>query len=1330
MTSKTVVEIIGKDSTAAAFRSAQGNLSALAATSAKVASAFAAIGGTAAIAGLTAITKNVIDAQDEISKLSQKTGLSVRSLAGLEFAAAQSGVEFDRLAKGVRSFSRLVAESGDSSSDAAKKLSLLGLSFKELQSLNPEEQFIRLADALREYSEEDRAAALTAILGDRMADLVPLLSVGADGLRQMMEEGKKLNPVTAESAKQAELFNDNMDRLARTAGQLSKEMTMSIIPALAEISEKMVAVTRQSGLLAGAWAGVQTAFNLAFGESQAQRVDELKTSIATMERQLAQLGNPKFGNSGFSDAIIENLAKARGQLSVLEKAQGSLSVASENTSTATKKLSSEILKLDSASASTSARTSKLADDQKKLADAEKRRLDQLREEGRRLTESLDPLVKRNNEIERYKTLLESGAISEGIYTQAVDQSTQDYLKALGFVEREIESIDTGTKKLEKTSVQVFDSMEQIAIQGVRNIQSSFADGIFNFFDNGLNGMVKSVTSALGRIASEFASIKLLQAAGGLFGLGGASTAFASGGGGGLGALNLASLGSSAANLFSTGLGATGMIGGGLSALGGSSALGMFGAGMQGGSAGAAFIATESATGGAAASLGATMGSVAGPLIALAVADQIGRLLAGNKSTGTFVDSIPVIGGFASALFGRGPLKQGMTVLKGDIGTGGFESGGINTRFDAKGGLLRSNKTDFAGVDAVTGQITTDNKDLRKYADSIAEASRQIIASINATVTSTADSLYDLAGNLGISTSGLDDFNTQIKIVSEAGKFLSEEKIAEEVSRITKEMALSLLPSLEELGKQGEDAFGTLQRLSNEFSILKNSATILGLSIAESSELIKNMSFESRTEFVDAAGGMDVFLSKVQLFANEFLTEEQRIAPVIETTLEHLNNLGLGFIRTRDQFTELVQSFGKDGGISENQLQGLLGLAGAADQIFDYLDSIKQAEDIKLPVEEKVIDNSAAILSERNGLERQYYQLIGDTASIRRMELDALDPSNRALLERIYLIEDERIAQENAARERAQLESDIKSAFGILQNAVNSEISSITDKFKGLISEVDASIRETSSSISKLASISDALKSTVDQIRGVNAGEARLQIQKAINSATQGNIVDLDSIRGALSSLGSLDTSGFSSREDFARQTSRDASLIEKLGSAVEDQLTVEERTLETLEDQKTQLQGQFEEEHKTLTGILNKAQEQIDSIIGVDKSLNTLLGKKSPFVSSIQSIALSISQMVSNLQDTQGFASGGYHPGGLRIVGENGPELEATGPSRIISNSDLANMIGGGGGSTVNINLAGLEKSIDRLNGLVEQVITYTKQTSDTLMRVSDDGLSLRTTAA
>lgn len=42
------------------------------------------------------------------------------------------------------------------------------------------------------------------------------------------------------------------------------------------------------------------------------------------------------------------------------------------------------------------------------------------------------------------------------------------------------------------------------------------------------------------------------------------------------------------------------------------------------------------------------------------------------------------------------------------------------------------------------------------------------------------------------------------------------------------------------------------------------------------------------------------------------------------------------------------------------------------------------------------------------------------------------------------------------------------------------------------------------------------------------------------------------------------------------------------------------------------------------------------------------------------------------------FANGGIHNGGLRVVGENGPELEATGPSRIYNANQLGDMMGGG----------------------------------------------------
>lgn len=48
------------------------------------------------------------------------------------------------------------------------------------------------------------------------------------------------------------------------------------------------------------------------------------------------------------------------------------------------------------------------------------------------------------------------------------------------------------------------------------------------------------------------------------------------------------------------------------------------------------------------------------------------------------------------------------------------------------------------------------------------------------------------------------------------------------------------------------------------------------------------------------------------------------------------------------------------------------------------------------------------------------------------------------------------------------------------------------------------------------------------------------------------------------------------------------------------------------------------------------------------------------------------------LDNYPAYASGGMHAGGLRIVGENGPELEATGPSRIWNQQQLGGALGSG----------------------------------------------------
>jgi trimeric autotransporter adhesin len=47
-----------------------------------------------------------------------------------------------------------------------------------------------------------------------------------------------------------------------------------------------------------------------------------------------------------------------------------------------------------------------------------------------------------------------------------------------------------------------------------------------------------------------------------------------------------------------------------------------------------------------------------------------------------------------------------------------------------------------------------------------------------------------------------------------------------------------------------------------------------------------------------------------------------------------------------------------------------------------------------------------------------------------------------------------------------------------------------------------------------------------------------------------------------------------------------------------------------------------------------------------------------------------------NPSGLRGFAAGGLHSGGMRMVGERGPELEMTGPARYMSNANLASLMG------------------------------------------------------
>lgn len=86
--------------------------------------------------------------------------------------------------------------------------------------------------------------------------------------------------------------------------------------------------------------------------------------------------------------------------------------------------------------------------------------------------------------------------------------------------------------------------------------------------------------------------------------------------------------------------------------------------------------------------------------------------------------------------------------------------------------------------------------------------------------------------------------------------------------------------------------------------------------------------------------------------------------------------------------------------------------------------------------------------------------------------------------------------------------------------------------------------------------------------------------------------------------------------------------------------------------------------------------------------------------------------------EAQPFANGGMHSGGLRMVGENGPEIEATGASRIYNANQTADILSGG--LTTANQISALR---DEMRASLYAIAKNTGRTANQLVRWDGDGL-------
>lgn len=308
-----------------------------------------------------------------------------------------------------------------------------------------------------------------------------------------------------------------------------------------------------------------------------------------------------------------------------------------------------------------------------------------------------------------------------------------------------------------------------------------------------------------------------------------------------------------------------------------------------------------------------------------------------------------------------------------------------------------------------------------------------------------------------------------------------------------------------------------------------------------------------------------------------------------------------------------------------------------------------------------LEKAKEAASERNGLEQKYLELTGNTAEIRKRELAELDSTNRALQRWIYKLTD---AQEQVDK--------ATEAFEKAAEARQTEIDQLRETAKA--------IREMSQS---------AMESAF-QMTEVQRLNAERQIRTAIQT---GNIWD-EQLTSLAEKAIAVDSGNFGSQVDYLLATARAAATLTALADAQDAMADSEQSKLEEL----------LKKYGLETAAVLTLA----EAVKGLDKAIAKLAA-----VEEASALAFGITPPA--------FATGGLHRGGLRIVGENGPELEATGSARYYGASTTQGMINGGGNEELLAEIRDLKDELRAIRAFSQKTADSTTKSAKLAQRVMID---------
>ena len=428
-------------------------------------SVLAPLAAALSFSAIAAFTRSAINAADALNDMSQRTGIAIEQLSAFDYIAKLSGTNVEAFAGGIRFMQKNLSEAASGSKQAQEAFSQLGINFKDIENLSPDQQFIAIADRVDQLgSSSDRTRAAMDIFGRSAQELIPVMNGGGDAIRAMIEEAKRLGVIVdEEEANKIARFNDAWDRtiavlqgVARDGFVFLYDTAGTAIDGLSALFQTGVGSVIKFGnsfiaIITGIVDGVIAAFDQigeifsGFGKDIANFASDplAGADFSNLDKALSVGITDRFKNA-FNDSLNE--AKAF-NAALDDELADRLSDMGEQPTQRKRRRSLELPR--SAGAGSSEKTPS-------TEDATKKAFDSLQQDAARITEQTrTPVEKYEESVNKLEQLRTKGLITQETFTRAFDKYRDELNKSLEATNTTAQGIDATFKDVGQS---IFDSV--------------------------------------------------------------------------------------------------------------------------------------------------------------------------------------------------------------------------------------------------------------------------------------------------------------------------------------------------------------------------------------------------------------------------------------------------------------------------------------------------------------------------------------------------------------------------------------------------------------------------------------------------------------------------------------------------------------------------------------------------------------------------------------------------------------------------------------------------------------------------------------------------------